>query len=142
MSTDDILTLIAGIFLLLGAFLSLAAGVGLVRFHDVPSRLHAATKPQILGLLFVLTAIALEAQSWSTLLAVAPVLVFQMLTAPISAHMVARAGYRTGNLRKDELLVDDLGEAIDRVTRTEDDAVGDMVDPDDPAAASSARPPS
>jgi multicomponent Na+:H+ antiporter subunit G len=77
MSLDDILTLLAGICLLLGAFLCFAAGVGLLRFPDVPTRLHAATKPQILGLLFVLTAIALEAHSWSTLLAVAPVLVFQ-----------------------------------------------------------------
>jgi multicomponent Na+:H+ antiporter subunit G len=140
MTLDDILTVVAGIFLLLGAFLSLAAGIGLVRFPDVPSRLHAATKPQILGLLFVLTAIAIEAHSWSTLLAVAPVLVFQMLTAPISAHMVARAGYRTGNLRKDQLLIDDLDEAIERVSRSEDDAVGELVETEDPSTQASTRP--
>ncbi|HEV7949234.1 MAG TPA: monovalent cation/H(+) antiporter subunit G [Glaciihabitans sp.] len=122
MNLDETLTLIAALLLLLGAFLTLAAGVGLLRFPDVPSRLHAATKPQILGLLFVLTAIALEAHSWSTLLAVAPVLVFQMLTAPISAHMVARAGYRTGNLRKDLLKTDELEEAVDRATREADEA--------------------
>lgn len=122
MSADEIFTLLAGILLILGAFLCLAAGVGLVRFPDVPTRLHAATKPQILGLLFVLTAIALEARSWSTLLAVAPVLVFQMLTAPISAHMVGRAGYRTGNLRRDELLTDELEEAVDRATRESQEA--------------------
>jgi multicomponent Na+:H+ antiporter subunit G len=141
MTLDEILTVVAGIFLLLGAFLSLAAGVGLVRFPDVPSRLHAATKPQILGLLFILAAIAIEAHSWSTLLAVAPVLVFQMLTAPISAHMVARAGYRTGNLRKDQLLTDDLEEAIDRVSRSEDDAVGEYVKSEDPSVQGSTRPP-
>lgn len=122
MSLGDILTLLAGICLVLGAFLCFAAGVGLVRFPDVPSRLHAATKPQILGLLFVLTAIALEAHSWSTLLAVAPVLVFQMLTAPISAHMVGRAGYRTGNLRRDQLLTDELEEAVERATRESQEA--------------------
>lgn len=122
MSADEIFTLLAGICLVLGAFLCFAAGVGLVRFPDVPSRLHAATKPQILGLLFVLTAIALEAHSWSTLLAVAPVLVFQMLTAPISAHMVGRAGYRTGNLRRDQLLTDELEEAVDRATRESQEA--------------------
>jgi multicomponent Na+:H+ antiporter subunit G len=122
MSIDDILTLLAGICLLLGAFLCFAAGVGLLRFPDVPTRLHAATKPQILGLLFVLTAIALEAHSWSTLLAVAPVLVFQMLTAPISAHMVGRAGYRTGNLRRDALMTDELEEAVERATRESEEA--------------------
>lgn len=116
MSFDDILDLIAAICLLLGAFLSVAAGIGLLRFPDALSRLHAATKPQILGLIFVLAAIALESRSWSTLLVLAPILVFQMLTAPISAHMVGRAGYRTGNFRKDILFVDELDEVVERAT--------------------------
>jgi multicomponent Na+:H+ antiporter subunit G len=116
MTLYEILDLLAAICVLLGAFLSLLAGVGLLRFPDALSRLHAATKPQILGLLFVLTGIALEAHSWSTLLALAPVLLFQMLTAPVSAHMVGRAGYRTGNFRKELLLVDELEEAVDRAT--------------------------
>jgi multicomponent Na+:H+ antiporter subunit G len=117
MSFDSILEVLAAICLLLGAFLSIAAGVGLLRFPDALSRLHAATKPQILGLLFVVTAIALEAHSWSTLLALLPVLLFQVLTAPISAHMVGRAGYRTGNFRSDLLLVDELEGAVDAATR-------------------------
>ena len=122
MTGDEILDLLSAIALLLGAFLSVAAGVGLLRFPDALSRLHAATKPQILGLLFVVTAIALEARSWSTLLALLPVLLFQVLTAPISAHMVGRAGYRTGNFRKELLLVDELEDAVDRATREEADA--------------------
>ena len=116
MTFDEILDLLAAICLLLGAFLSVAAGVGLMRFPDALSRLHAATKPQILGLMFVLAAIALESRSWSTLLVLAPILVFQMLTAPISAHMVGRAGYRTGNFRKDRMHVDELEEVIERAT--------------------------
>jgi multicomponent Na+:H+ antiporter subunit G len=120
MTADDILDLLAALCLLLGAFLSLAAGVGLLRFRDALSRLHAATKPQILGLIFVLAAIALSSRSWSTMLALAPILLFQMLTAPISAHMVGRAGYRTGNFRQDSLVVDELDDAIERAT-TEDE---------------------
>ena len=116
MTLYEVLDLLAVICVVLGAFLSLLAGVGLLRFPDALSRLHAATKPQILGLLFVVTGIALEAHSWSTLLALAPVLLFQILTAPVSAHMVGRAGYRTENFRKDLLLVDELEEAVDRAT--------------------------
>ncbi|MCU1407883.1 MAG: Na+/H+ antiporter subunit [Glaciihabitans sp.] len=116
MTLDAFLEIAAAVFLLLGAFLSVAAGVGLLRFPDALSRLHAATKPQILGLLFVVVAIALEAHSWSTLLALAPVMLFQILTAPISAHMVGRAAYRTGNFQKDLLLVDELEEAVERAT--------------------------
>jgi multicomponent Na+:H+ antiporter subunit G len=113
MTFDDTLDLLAGICLLFGAFLSVAAGVGLVRFPDALSRMHAATKPQVLGLVFVVIAIALESRSWSTLLLLVPVVLFQMLTAPISAHMVGRAGYRTGNFEAETLLVDELEEAVD-----------------------------
>ncbi|TBN56044.1 Na+/H+ antiporter subunit G [Glaciihabitans arcticus] len=119
MTLDDALDLAAAVCLLLGAFLTLAAGIGLLRFPDALSRLHAATKPQILGLLFVVTAVALDSRSWTTLLALIPVLLFQMFTAPISAHMVGRAGYRTSNFKPGTLLVDELEEAVDRASEDE-----------------------
>jgi multicomponent Na+:H+ antiporter subunit G len=125
MTIDDLLDLAALVSLLAGALLSLAAGVGLLRFPDALSRLHAATKPQILGLLLVLLAVALDARSWATGLTLLPVLVFQMATAPISAHMVGRAGYRTGNFREDSLVVDELAEAIDRAGRDSEEAPAD-----------------
>jgi multicomponent Na+:H+ antiporter subunit G len=33
---------------------------------------------------------------------------FQMLTSPVAAHMVSRAGFRTGKVRHDLLVVDEL----------------------------------
>ncbi|MBC7725530.1 MAG: monovalent cation/H(+) antiporter subunit G [Burkholderiaceae bacterium] len=125
---DPYLDAIAAICLLLGAFLSLAAGVGLLRFPDALSRLHAATKPQILGLVFIVTAIALTARSWTTLLALIPVLLFQMLTAPIAAHMVGRAAYRTGNFLGELSLVDDLEEAVNRASAESAEADGSTAD--------------
>ena len=100
------------------AALSVAAGIGLLRFHDALSRLHAATKPQILGLLLVIAAIALEDRSFVTLFALVPVFVFQSLTAPVAAHMVGRAAYRTGQL--DGVLVhDELAPAVERAQEAE-----------------------
>ena len=49
--------IVAGILILLSAFLSMAAGIGIVRFPDVLSRLHASTKPQILGVAAICVAI-------------------------------------------------------------------------------------
>ena len=46
--------ILAGACLLLGSLLALVAGIGLVRFPDVLTRMHAATKPQSLGILLVL----------------------------------------------------------------------------------------
>lgn len=119
MTLDDILDLTAAVCLMLGAFLTLAAGVGLMRFPDALSRLHAATKPQILGLVFVVTAVALDARSLATLLALLPVVLFQMFTAPISAHMVGRAGYRTQNFAPESLIVDELEQAVERASEDE-----------------------
>jgi len=127
MTFDDALDLAAAICLLLGAFLSLAAGIGLLRFPDALSRLHAATKPQVLGLLFIVAAIALGSRSMAALLALLPVLLFQVLTAPLSAHMVGRAGYRTGNFRRELLIVDELENAVDKASR-EADAAGEPVE--------------
>lgn len=113
MNADSVLDVLAAICLLLGAILSVAAGVGLIRFPDALSRMHAATKPQMAGLIFVLLAIGISDRSWITVLMLAPVLIFQMLTAPISAHMIGRAAYRAGNVNPDYLLADELEEAID-----------------------------
>lgn len=117
MTLDHWLDLAAAASLVLGALFALTASIGIIRFPDVPSRLHAATKPQIFGLMLVMLAIALADRSWATLLALVPVIVLQMLTAPISAHMVGRAGYRTGNVDESTLVEDDLAAAVDRATR-------------------------
>ncbi|MBB5632591.1 multicomponent Na+:H+ antiporter subunit G [Cryobacterium mesophilum] len=117
MNLDLVLDILTGSCLVLGAFLSLAAGVGLLRFPDAIARMHATTKPQILGLLFILAAIALQDRRWTTVLVLLTILVFQMLTAPISAHMVGRAGYRTGVVAPGSLLVDELERAIEEAQR-------------------------
>lgn len=113
---DQILDIAAMVCLVLAAALSAAAGIGLLRFTDSLSRLHAATKPQIFGLLLVIAAVALDQRSFGVLLALVPVFVFQALTAPTAAHMVGRAAYRTGQLDGRTILVDELGPAVARAT--------------------------
>lgn len=114
---DQLLDVAALCCLVAAAGFSAAAGIGLLRFPDVLSRLHAATKPQVLGLLLVIAAVALEARSFGTLAALIPVFIFQSLTAPIAAHMVGRAAYRTGQIDSATLMVDELGPAIERSER-------------------------
>lgn len=111
---EQIMDIAAIVCIVLAGVLSAAAGIGLLRFPDALSRLHAATKPQIFGLLLIIAGIALDQRSFATLLGLVPVFVFQALTAPIAAHMVGRAAYRTGQLDTETLVVDELGPAIDR----------------------------
>jgi len=106
----------AAICLLGGAFLAFAAGVGVLRFPDLLSRMHAGTKPQVLGLILMLVGLALRLRSGGAVWALVLVAVFQLLTAPVAAHMVGRAGYRTGKIRDDLLVVDELTTDMERAT--------------------------
>lgn len=103
--------------LLIGALLSLAAGIGLLRFPDALSRMHAATKPQIAGLAFILLAIGIEERNWATISTLFLVMLFQMLTAPVAAHMIGRAAYRTRHLRPELLHTDELADVVDRASQ-------------------------
>ena len=124
---DTVLDVLTGVCILLGAFLSLAAGIGLIRFPDAIARMHATTKPQIAGLSFIIAAIVLQDRTWGTFWLLIVVLSFQMLTAPISAHMVGRAGYRTDIMRRERTYVDELRDAVEQAAEEagEADATGD-----------------
>lgn len=103
-----------GLLILLGGFLSLAAGVGIVRFPDVLTRLHAATKPQVLGLAVILIAIIISAPTWGVVSTCVLVMTFQLLTQPMTAHMIARSAYRTDHVRRDLLITDELARDLAR----------------------------
>lgn len=117
---DLVFDIAAAVLLVIAGILTLAAGIGLLRFPDALSRLHAGTKPQILGLVCVVLAIALSARSWAALLALAPVVLFQLLTSPSAAQMIGRAGYRTDNMRRVLLLTDELEAAVEKAAESEE----------------------
>ncbi|WP_222262308.1 monovalent cation/H(+) antiporter subunit G [Modestobacter marinus] len=100
---------VAGACLLAGAFLCLTAGLGLLRFPDVLSRMHAGTKPQVLGVLLVMVGGGIRLQGWSATSMLLLVALFQLLTAPVSAHMISRVAHRRRHVRRDLLLIDELG---------------------------------
>jgi multicomponent Na+:H+ antiporter subunit G len=110
MSLQSVADVIAGACLISGALLSLAAGVGLLRFPDLLSRMHSATKPQVLGLLLILAGAGLRLQNTIDITTLVLVGVFQLATAPVAAHMIGRAVYRARQVRADLLVVDELAE--------------------------------
>ena len=105
---DAVLDTVALFLILGGAILCLTAAIGLLRFRDVPTRLHAATKPQVLGMLLIAIAIALSLRSWPVVAFLVPVMLMQFATAPLSAHMVGRQAYRNGTYDRAGLYVDEL----------------------------------
>lgn len=105
------LDIIALVLILIGALLCLTAAIGLLRFRDVPTRLHAATKPQVLGFILICLAIALALESWPVVAFLVPVVLVQLATAPLSAHIVGRQAYRNGTIDRQSLSMDELAES-------------------------------
>jgi multicomponent Na+:H+ antiporter subunit G len=91
MGAGEILDDIGDVVILGGAAWSLIAGIGLLRLPDVLTRMHAATKPQVLGLLMMLTGVALRLRDANDITTLILVGLFQTWTVPVAAHMVARA---------------------------------------------------
>jgi multicomponent Na+:H+ antiporter subunit G len=99
--------IVTAVLMLSGAAFCVLGAWGLLRFPDVPARLQAATKPQTIGLLAILTGTALQVPARAGA-GLALVGLLQLVTTPVLAQRLGRAAYRTGAVRRDLLIADEL----------------------------------
>ncbi|QBJ95822.1 monovalent cation/H(+) antiporter subunit G [Rhodococcus sp. ABRD24] len=102
---NTLLEILAATCLLLGSLLALTAAIGIVRFPDTLSRMHAATKPQVVGLVLVLIGAVIRLRGNVDIWMLVLIGLFTLLTAPVIAHSVGRVAYREQRGR-DGLLMD------------------------------------
>ena len=102
-----VLDVAGSVLVVVGALFALTASIGLLRLPDVLSRMHAATKPQTTGLLLVAAGTALVLRSSVDVWMLVLVATFQVVTAPVTAHLVGRLAHREGAVRTDLLDVDE-----------------------------------
>lgn len=121
MSGNAWLDLATLIFVLAGAFLSFSAGLGLLRFPDMIARLHAQSKPQATGLLFILIGLALQQTDAWTIVFLVPIVVFQFLTTSAAGMVLARGGYRSRHFEHVELRIDELEDEVKRAQRAQEE---------------------
>ncbi len=113
--------IVTWIFIVVGLFFNILAAVGLHRFPDVYTRLHAGTKCTTFGSIFLIGAVVIQSivawtgegaasiQSTLTIHALIALLAI-LLTNPTSAHAIGRAAHRSG-VKPAQAVVDDLEEA-------------------------------
>ena len=118
----DVLTVA---FLLLGSLLMLLAAVAIVRFPDVYVRMQAATKASTLGITFLMLAAAVHFASLTVSATAAAIIVFFLLTAPVAAHMIARAAYCIGIPVWEKTWLDELRNRYDTTQPKRDAALLD-----------------
>ena len=123
--------LLASSLILVGSVFALIAGWGQLRFRDVYVRIHVATKPATLGLALVLLGALIRADGIAPSAKLGLAIALQLVTAPVSAHLVGRAVYRASGSKEFDLVLDELadppgGDAPDP---------GSAHEPSDPAAS-------
>jgi multicomponent Na+:H+ antiporter subunit G len=81
---------------LLGGFFCFVAGLGVLRLPDVLIRMHASTKAGTLGSGLILAAVAVYFADTATITRAVATILFLLITAPVAAHMIGRAAFRSG----------------------------------------------
>jgi multicomponent Na+:H+ antiporter subunit G len=93
---SDFISLLSAFLLVAGALFSLIASLGLLRFPDLFCRMHAASKAGTAGSGLILIAAALHAGDWAIWLKCLAAILFFLLTAPLAAHLLAKAALAAG----------------------------------------------
>ena len=109
----NVLEVVTAALVLGGSALALTAAIGVVRFPDTLTRMHAATKPQVLGLLLVLGGAAIRLRDNVDVGMIILTAMFTLITAPVVAHRVGQLAYREQNIRDDLLTLDEMREISD-----------------------------
>nr|WP_240613535.1 monovalent cation/H(+) antiporter subunit G [Pueribacillus theae] len=112
--TTTIINVMITIFLAIGIVFTVVAAIGVIRFPNVYSRIHAASKSATLGVLNLLLATFLyfwliEGHFNSRLLLG---IAFLFITAPIGGHIIARAAYMSGVKLSKKAVQDDLAAVV------------------------------
>lgn len=108
--SDQAWELVGAIFILLGALFTFLSALGLFTFSSLYARMHAATKPQMLGLIFLCVGLTVTFRTWQWALLSILVLGIQMVAAPVGSHLMSRAAYRTREGNLEDLMLDELAE--------------------------------
>lgn len=113
-------SLIPVVLLIGGTAFMIIAAIGLIRLPDLYTRMHAITKAGSLGVMLVLTGIAVAFGDLSVTTRAVAVILFVLLTAPVSAHMIGRAGYLGNVPLWDGTVFDQWNATFDQLRREDD----------------------
>jgi multicomponent Na+:H+ antiporter subunit G len=94
--------------LIIGASFLLLAGLGIIRMPDLFTRIQAATKASTLGVGCIILALALHFNDTGITVRALLVIAFFLLTAPVAAHVIARAAYFVGVPLWERTIIDEL----------------------------------
>lgn len=99
--------IIVSVLIICGGVFAAIAGLGLLRLPDVLIRMHASTKAGTLGVGLIVLGVAVHFPQTLVLTKAILIIVFLLLTAPVAAHLIGRAAYRSNTPLWEKTLMDD-----------------------------------
>jgi multicomponent Na+:H+ antiporter subunit G len=87
---------VAAALLILGGIFFFAGTVGLLRFPDVYTRLHALTKADNVGLGFIILGLAMQAESWLVVGKLLLIWLLVLFAGASVSHLIARRALQRG----------------------------------------------
>lgn len=120
---------LSSLLLVVGGFIMLLAGVGVLRMPDLYSRLQATTKAATLGIGCLLMSVALHFDSLGVTTRALLIAAFVFLTSPIAAHVIGHAAYSIGVPFWERSVVDELQELKSTDPLAAKRVQGKMADP-------------
>jgi multicomponent Na+:H+ antiporter subunit G len=104
----------SALLLVAGALFCLLGAVGIIRMPDLFTRLQAATKTGTLGVGFILVGVAVHFGDLGVSVRAVLVIAFLFLTAPVAAHVIARAAYFVQTPLWEHTRIDELREVYEK----------------------------
>ncbi|MEE4196857.1 MAG: monovalent cation/H(+) antiporter subunit G [Bacteroidales bacterium] len=101
---DNILETAGAILVLLGSIFLFLGALGLIRMPDVYNRIQAGTKASTLGTFLSLIGLLLITPQWWGKLIL--LIIFILITNPVSSHVLARAAHFIGVPLADKTVTD------------------------------------
>ncbi|MFS0646270.1 Na+/H+ antiporter subunit G [Siminovitchia sp. 179-K 8D1 HS] len=110
MNASEIGEFVIVLLILMGGIISIISALGIIRFPDVYTRSHAATKSSTLGVLLSLTGAFMYIWLTDHFISVRLILgiLFVFITAPVSGHLIIRAAYRANVQMTEDTVEDEL----------------------------------
>lgn len=105
-------SLIEAAAIVVGVFFMFVTSLGIHRMPDFYSRLHAPTKAATLGLFCLLVAVAVAIPEPVVITKALLALAFIGATAPVGAHIMSRAAYRSGVQSDENTVIDEYASAV------------------------------
>ncbi|MFO8044532.1 MAG: monovalent cation/H(+) antiporter subunit G [Halomonas sp.] len=107
---------IKGTFVISGSLLMLLASLGILRLPDLLTRMHATTKAAALGVILIMLSVAIHFAEVGVVARAFAIIVFILMTAPVAAHVIGRAGYFVGSKLWSGTVKDELRPNYDPLT--------------------------